>query len=383
MSVIKIDLLPSPNFAAGVEFNITNHGKQAIRILKWGTPFDDVESDCLHVRLNGIQDCAFVGRQFKRVYQEEISTLLLKPGETLARSVHIPASWKLPAQGSYSVSLKAPRIQVIRSTGKTSANKSQKQWAVQNVEVGSITIFVENPLDSSQYLPLASDFSDPPGALSRDDIDQLRNEKQGGIPVCPPMFLCISPSYQNTGECFMARYIGHPKMSSGTKDLGTIKNYADLMKRAMAYILSIRGDWNFANDMVFRKWFGIYTPQRAERVANGLNGALGAISCFNFVLYLDNSNTSDVIAWWRASDDPSRLSAMGFCNAYFQLPEGGMNSKMGSIAHELTHAFARTKDHAYGFEKCMQLAKSQPDLAIENADNYEFFIEEKLQLQPF
>jgi len=380
MSTIKVTLQETRDIAGAVEFTVTNLGNKTIRFLKWGTPFDEVEGDCLNVRLNGLQSCDYLGRQYKRLYDEELSTIVLQPKQSLKRSIHIAAWWSLPAQGAYEVSLKSTHFKVINSTQPFDKNASPRLSA-RKIASKPITIFVENPFGFTEEFASASDYLDAPRNFSPDEIDHLRSDKSP-VPVCPPLFLCVVPTYANKGECFMTRYIGHPKMASGTKDQGTIKNYADLMKRALAYMLSIRGDWNFQNDKTYRKWFGAYTPQRAERVATGLNRALSAISCFNFVFYIDNSSPPDVVAWWRKSTDPKQLSAMGFCGAYFKLRDGGMNSKMGSIGHELTHAFAGTKDHVYGMDKCMQLAKNTPDLAIENADNYEYFMEEKINLQP-
>ena len=54
----------------------------------------------------------------------------------------------------------------------------------------------------------------------------------------------------------------------------------------------------------------------------------------------------------------------------------------GVIVHELSHALAGTVDiqfgegvSVYGVENCKKLAKENPQLAIQNADNCEYWLE--------
>ncbi|NEP55036.1 MAG: hypothetical protein F6K65_42145, partial [Moorea sp. SIO3C2] len=63
------------------------------------------------------------------------------------------------------------------------------------------------------------------------------------------------------------------------------------------------------------------------------------------------------------------------CNQYFLSPLLGKNSQTGTLIHEFTHIIFHTDDHDYGPEQCKQLAINNPALAIDNADNYEYFIE--------
>lgn len=62
------------------------------------------------------------------------------------------------------------------------------------------------------------------------------------------------------------------------------------------------------------------------------------------------------------------------CPLYFSANMTGNDSKIGILIHELTHIVLDTKDHKYGQERCKNYAQ-YPDIAIENADNYEYFAE--------
>lgn len=72
-------------------------------------------------------------------------------------------------------------------------------------------------------------------------------------------------------------------------------------------------------------------------------------------------------------------------SAFFDAVRHGTDSCAGVIIHELSHSEARTFDHpypgrgggvSYGTTKCQWLAKNHPDLAVTNADNFEFYCEE-------
>ena len=49
-----------------------------------------------------------------------------------------------------------------------------------------------------------------------------------------------------------------------------------------------------------------------------------------------------------------------------------------TIYHELTHKVCKTVDHAYGVANCRALAVSNPRQAVENADNFGYFMKSYL-----
>ena len=62
---------------------------------------------------------------------------------------------------------------------------------------------------------------------------------------------------------------------------------------------------------------------------------------------------------------------------YFAAPLIGRDSKAGTLIHETSHIVCFTDDHTYGYANAVALAASNPDLAIDNADNYEYFAEDE------
>lgn len=63
------------------------------------------------------------------------------------------------------------------------------------------------------------------------------------------------------------------------------------------------------------------------------------------------------------------------CQQFFVAPLYGENSQVGTILHEVSHLVGGTDDHRYGPQDCKELARNNPALARQNADNYEYYIE--------
>jgi peptidyl-Lys metalloendopeptidase len=55
----------------------------------------------------------------------------------------------------------------------------------------------------------------------------------------------------------------------------------------------------------------------------------------------------------------------------------GTDSKAGTLIHEMSHfnVVASTDDYVYGQTGAMNLALTNPDQAVDNADNHEYFAE--------
>ncbi len=61
--------------------------------------------------------------------------------------------------------------------------------------------------------------------------------------------------------------------------------------------------------------------------------------------------------------------------AFWVAANAGIDSRAGTIIHELTHHLHGTDDHHYGAESSKDSAKNAPATATTNADNYEHFSE--------
>jgi peptidyl-Lys metalloendopeptidase len=74
---------------------------------------------------------------------------------------------------------------------------------------------------------------------------------------------------------------------------------------------------------------------------------------------------------------PNQPDKVYLGRAFADAPPTGANSRAGTLSHEMSHYVVAggTDDHAYGPDDCRSLAKADPASALNNADNYEYFME--------
>ena len=74
---------------------------------------------------------------------------------------------------------------------------------------------------------------------------------------------------------------------------------------------------------------------------------------------------------------PNQPYNIYLCGAFWNAPLTGTDSKAGTLIHEMSHfdVVANTDDYAYGQTAARNLAISNPDNAVRNADSHEYFAE--------
>jgi peptidyl-Lys metalloendopeptidase len=74
---------------------------------------------------------------------------------------------------------------------------------------------------------------------------------------------------------------------------------------------------------------------------------------------------------------PNQPYKIYLCKVFWQAPLTGTDSKAGTLIHEMSHftVVAGTDDYVYGQTNAKNLAISDPNKAIDNADNHEYFAE--------
>ena len=60
---------------------------------------------------------------------------------------------------------------------------------------------------------------------------------------------------------------------------------------------------------------------------------------------------------------------------FFYAPAEGVDTQSGVLVHESSHLTSDTMDYVYGTEKATRLASDDPDKAMNNADNVEYYYE--------
>ncbi|CAE6336385.1 unnamed protein product [Rhizoctonia solani] len=120
----------------------------------------------------------------------------------------------------------------------------------------------------------------------------------------------------------------------------------------------------------YTEWFGAFGPTRFDRVKSHFTsiGTDAASSIY------DCSCKKTAVYAYVYQDSPGYVN---LCDAFWAAPDTGTNSRAGTIVHEQSHFAVNggTDDHVYGPVSAQTLAKLDPDQAIDNADNHEYFAE--------
>lgn len=120
------------------------------------------------------------------------------------------------------------------------------------------------------------------------------------------------------------------------------------------------------------EWFGSYNASRWNTVQSNFTAIYNAVR--NQTMEFDcGCNEPGVYAYVYTNAH----YIINICPAYWGAPATGTDSKAGIVIHEVSHftVVAGTDDHVYGQPGSRNLAITTPNLAIENADSYEYFAE--------
>ncbi|KXN83042.1 Peptidyl-Lys metalloendopeptidase [Leucoagaricus sp. SymC.cos] len=121
----------------------------------------------------------------------------------------------------------------------------------------------------------------------------------------------------------------------------------------------------------YTTWFGTYTDARhntTESLLSHING--NNMTSFT---YDCTCAKGDVFAYVY----PDNFGHIYLCGAFWRAPNTGTDSKGGTLVHEAAHFIVNggASDHVYGQDGCKSLATSDPDRAVDNAESYEYFVE--------
>jgi peptidyl-Lys metalloendopeptidase len=123
----------------------------------------------------------------------------------------------------------------------------------------------------------------------------------------------------------------------------------------------------------YTTWFGAYTSSRYSTVVSHYQ----AISSHSFSDYSYDCTCAGHDSSTFAYVYPDTFGAVNLCPAFWNAPATGTDSQGGTLVHESSHFTVNggTQDSVYGQADAQSLAISNPDQAIMNADNHEYFAE--------
>ncbi|QRW27459.1 peptidyl-Lys metalloendopeptidase [Rhizoctonia solani] len=168
-------------------------------------------------------------------------------------------------------------------------------------------------------------------------------------------------------RAMLRRDIGYSGCSEAQKSqISTAANFAnEYVANATAYLRSIS-----TGTTRYTQWFGTFDSTRFGTVK----------------LHFENIGTDATSSTYDCGCTQSATYAYVYqdrpgyvylCEAFWSALDVGSDSRAGTIVHEQSHFVVNggTDDHVYGSASARLLAQSNPDQAIDNADNHEYFVE--------
>jgi len=125
----------------------------------------------------------------------------------------------------------------------------------------------------------------------------------------------------------------------------------------------------------FSDLFGDYSQDRYSTVLDHYSNIHNRLNDLDFGINCAACVDDGVFAYVYPND-PDHVIYL--CPAYWDAGvDLSIDSKPGTLVHELSHFadVAGTSDHIYGLSGARSLADSDPCLAIDNADNHEYYVE--------
>ena len=342
---VRIETSPRHNNDEPVEikFEIINDTAEDIYVLKWQTPLEGLKSDCLKVMVNGHR-VKYDGKLVKRREPRKQDYVLIKAGESLSKTIDLSVAYNVSEQGEYEVTFDERKLVILPPEGGAGLE------GLSDLAPETTTL---------EVIPQPTNFYIEAGAEPRQTIGQrMRAELEKKMELNDLVLEAAIPQLQDIG------FVG------GT---GGQKN-AVRAAHENAYNYVKAGLEQLNNNENYKEWFGNHTAIREEKVRKRLLAVKNAMESKTFVY--DLSGDAEC-----ADGDFAftffGVSAIWFCSLFWDAPARGIASKAGTIVHEHTHSSAEVEDirDMYGVEACRKLAIEKPDDALNNADNYEFFVE--------
>ena len=302
----------APSERAAVTVTLRNEGAHAVRLLRWHTPADGLEEALFSVTRDG-EAVAFVGPHYKRPAPTEADYVRLAPGESLVRSVDLAEVYDLSRSGTYRVhfELQAPRPDAAGPHALRS---------------NALSLYVEGR---------------PSGAAALER--EVSAEVTGDVTF--------------TGRCDATQ------QSTLLQALSAASTYSN---NAAGYLSGTP-----SATQRYTTWFGAFTTSRWNTARS------------HFVAIADAFETKPVTLDCKCKKNyyayvyPAQPYTIYVCRAFWAAPMTGTDSKAGTLVHEMSHfnVVAGTDDHVYGQTGAKNLAISDPNAAVDNADSHEYFAE--------
>lgn len=319
-----------------VNVTLTNTSSSPQYVLKWRTPFEGLSAPLFDITRDGAK-VPYTGALIKRARPTQADYYLLKPGASHTVKVELSALYDLSVTGDYAIRYRAASPDLFlgkqnRIGDAGAAAASSAAGDIGRLESETASLYIDGRLPRGSNSPIIE-------ALKRGD---------GGTPPAP-----AGLSYTN---CTASQQSTVASAVSAAKTMSN-SSVTYMAKTTMG--------------PRYTKWFGTVTSTRQATVKA------------NFTAIKDGFDNKNVVVdcgckqSYYAYVYPTQPYKIYVCRAFWNAPMTGTDSKGGTLVHEMSHfdVVAGTDDTVYGQSGAASLAISDPNKAVANADNHEYFAE--------
>jgi len=320
-----------------VHITLTNHGKKPAKVLKWYTAADGIEENLFKISRDG-ESLRYLGAHYKRPAPQAANYIHLKPGETVTHSAELSGVYDFSKTGDYSVQFSVESMQLFNPSAAHRQNQTKSRVA--HLESNELMFWVQGR---------ATDWTKVGQTNGKRGGNGNGGGKPGGGEPPPGGRISFSGRCSNEQQTTILTAINEATAISGD---------------ASSYM-----DGNLGAR--YTTWFGAENAARENTVDA------------NFVAINDAMATADITVDCKCKQNyyayvyPTQPYKIYVCRAFWSAPMTGTDSKAGTLVHEMSHfdVVAGTDDVVYGQTGATNLAISNPNDAIRNADSHEYFAE--------
>lgn len=313
-------------FLGAVEVTVTNTGHRTVRVPKWELPSDFIEAKIFQVSRDGVP-VQYEGPMIKRGLPGAEDFAILRAGESYRVVVDLTSTYDMSQSGDYVISLVSPLQHASTSDG---AMLNDHRGLPMLMQTAPLRLWV----DGKDQLGASLGAKAKPGG--------------GGTVVNGVTYKgCTTSRIDTAGQAVNAA-----------------RNYSENGK---GYLNS------GATGPRYTTWFGAYSAARYGTAQQHFAAIDSALDQSGGQITINCGCNQNYYAYVY----PNRPYEIFVCRAFWNAPLVGTDSKAGTLIHEASHfnVVAGTDDIVYGQAGAKNLALSDPNGALNNADNHEYFAE--------
>jgi len=341
VSLHHIDSIPT---RLVVQMKLTNVGTLPIQFLLRNTPFEGMNSNIFNVIDENGEEARYEGIVVKTGPPPPSAFVVMYPNETKSTEFDLSESYSLKSGSNYLITY-----------------SSYVHWMLGTSLVIVHPKVTDPEIDRIPYSYVPFERLNSALLLSQTiDVHVKESYRLSSLHI----------QQQNSNISVGISFPGCSKEKQ--EKINTAIGLARAMSnRAANYLSSSSCDKDFVT------WFGKYTSSKWTKVKNNFHRIVSPFVTLSFAVRCDSPGChSDWYAYVHPGDS---LYTINVCHIFWSAPNSvTFDSKPGTLIHEMSHfiTIAGTNDFTTTPGDSKNLAKHNPDQALNNANNYEYFAED-------